>query len=140
MTTPRVLIDTGPLVALYSRRDKYHHICVEQLHQLSAPLFTCWPVITEAAWLLKEHPPAVHSLLKGFEAGLLRLLLMEENATPWLANFMNQYHTLGAQLADACLVYLAEQEKIETIFTLDRRGFLVYRLSGDRTFQLLPAL
>jgi len=36
------------------------------------------------------------------------------------------------------LVYLAEHEKIETIFTLDRRDFSVYRLGDKRSLNLLP--
>jgi hypothetical protein len=37
------------------------------------------------------------------------------------------------------LVYLAEREKIDTVFTLDTRGFSVYRLSGNRALRLLPS-
>jgi len=36
----RVLLDTGPLVAILSERDEHHDACVEQLRQLTAPTFT----------------------------------------------------------------------------------------------------
>jgi predicted nucleic acid-binding protein len=74
VTSLRVLVDTGPLVALCSRRDEHHTICVEQLRNLSPPLLTCWPVVTEAAWLLKENQLAVQKLLAGFETEFLQLL------------------------------------------------------------------
>ena len=45
---------------------------------------------------------------------------------------------LNAQLADAALVYLAEREGLDTVFTLDRRDFSVYRFSRNRSFHLLP--
>lgn len=140
MTTHPVLIDTGPLVALFSRRDEYHEACVEQLRSLSPPLLTCWPVVTEAAWLLKENPLAVQKLLELFGSGFLKLLSVEKDAFPWILQFMQQYRELGAQLADACLMYLAERETINTIFTLDRRDFMVYRLSGKRIMQLIPEI
>lgn len=134
----RVLLDTGPLVAILSRRDDYHAVCVEQLRQLSPPLLTCWPVLTEAAWLLRKEPLAIQRLFQGFETGLLKLLALDEAAAPWIAAFLHRYRELGAQLADACLVYLAEHEKIEAVFTLDRRDFSVYRLNDKRSLNILP--
>ena len=136
--TGRVLVDTGPLVALFFRRDAHHQACVEQLRLLSPPLLTCWPVITEAAWLLRRHPPAVRQLLGAFPAGLLRLLTLEEEAAAWIAGFLRRYQSLGAQLADAALVYLAEREDTDQVFTLDRRDFSVYRFGRNRRLRLLP--
>ena len=134
----RILLDTGPLVAILSQRDDHHSVCVEQLRQLSPPLLTCWPVLTEAAWLLRKEPLAIQRLFQGFETGLLKLLVLDETAAPWIATFLDRYRDIGAQLADACLVYLAEWEKIETVFTLDRRDFSVYRLGDKRPLNLLP--
>lgn len=134
----RVLLDTGPLVAILSRRDDYHAVCVEQLRELSPPLLTCWPVLTEAAWLLRKEPLAIQRLFQGFETGLLKLMALDETAAPWIATFLYRYRQLGAQLADACLVYLAEHESIETVFTLDRRDFSVYRLRDKRSLTILP--
>jgi uncharacterized protein len=51
---------------------------------------------------------------------------------------MEQYESLRPQFADAMLVYLAHRENIETIFTLDRRDFSVYRTRRKRPFQLIP--
>ena len=134
----RVLLDTGPLVVIISERDQHHGICVEQLRKFTPPLLTCWPVITEAAWLLRNNPPAVQRMLAGFDVGLLELLPVDEEAAPWLSNFVTQYFNLGVQLADACLVYLAERERIDTVFTLDRRDFTVYRFRKNKSFTLIP--
>jgi len=136
--TPRVLVDTGPLVAILSRRDHYHRVCVEQLRELTPPLLTCWPVITEAVWLLRQQPQAVDRLLGGFESGLLKLLPVGEEAVGWIRAFVRRYRKLEPQLADAALAHLAEREGIETVFTLDRRDFLVYRVAGGRALNLIP--
>jgi hypothetical protein len=49
-----------------------------------------------------------------------------------------RYRKMGAQIADGALVYLAEREGIDTVFTLDRRDFLVYRLGNGRSLRILP--
>ena len=134
----RVLLDTGPLVAILSERDEHHDACVEQLRQLTPPLLTCWPVITEAAWLLRLDVTAVQRMLAGFDVGLLELLPLGEEAAPWVSDFVTRYSNLGVQLADACLVYLAEREGIQTVFTLDRRDFTVYRFGKNKSFTLIP--
>jgi predicted nucleic acid-binding protein len=138
--TDRVLVDTGPLISIVSIRDQHHQVCVEQLKEFRAPLLTCWPVLTEAAWILRNQPKALQRLLADSLGGLFKVLVLEETALPWAANFLRRYQKLGAQLADACLVYLAERDRIDTIFTLDRRDFSVYRYRGNRSFKLLPSI
>lgn len=51
---------------------------------------------------------------------------------------MNRYKSLSPQLADLSLVHLAQREGLETVFTLDRRDFSVYRRKGRAGFHLLP--
>ncbi len=139
MISGRVLVDTGPLVAIFLSRDAHHARCVGQLQKLSPPLFTCWPVITEVAWLLRRFPLAVEGFLGSFEAGLLRPLELDDHAFPWIRSFLARYRRLEPQVADASLVYLAEREEIDTVFTLDVRDFSIYRLRGNRALRLLPS-
>jgi predicted nucleic acid-binding protein len=133
----RILVDTGPLVAILSRTDEYHGICVNALRSLPSPLLTCWPVITEAAWLLRGSPLAVQQLLGSIGGGFLELLPLEGTEAKAIAAFMMRYETIVPQLADAALVYLANREHLDTIFTLDRRDFSVYRI-GKRAFHIIP--
>ncbi len=119
----RVLADTGPIVAILSRRDQYHRTCVEALRDLPGPLFTCWPVITEAAWLLRRDSTAVQQLLHSLDAGFLELLpLTTADAKP-IAAILKKYRDIRIQLADATLVHLAARDALDTIFTLDQRDF-----------------
>jgi hypothetical protein len=55
-----------------------------------------------------------------------------------IAQILNRYSGLQPQLADASLVYLAERENINTIFTLDRRDFSAYRAARKRAFRIIP--
>jgi len=134
----RVLVDTGPLVAIISRADQYHKNCVETLHDLPGPLFSCWPVITEAAWLLRGHAGAVQQLLESISAGFLELLAIQSTEAAAIGKVMEKYKTIRPQLADAALVHLAERDGFDTIFTLDRRDFSVYRAGRRRAFRIIP--
>lgn len=138
MTEP-VLIDTGPLYAILDRRDEHHRACVETLRSLEGPLLSCWPVITEAAWLLRGKPNELERLLRLVAAGKLKLLELGPDSAEWIAAFLSRYRDLPAQLADAALMHLAERERISTIFTLDRRDFSVYRTTGGTSLTLIPA-
>ena len=134
----RVLVDTGPLVAIMSHADQHHKTCVEMLHDLPGPLFSCWPVITEAAWLLRGHSGAVRQLLDSISAGFLELLPVESAEAAEIGKLMEKYRSIRPQLADAALVYLAERDGFDVVFTLDRRDFSVYQAGRKRAFRIIP--
>jgi len=132
------LADTGPLVAILSQNDQYHELCVKTLEDLPGPLLTCWPVITEAAWLLREYPLAIEKLLRSITDGFLEILPVRGTEAKGITDVMKRYASLGPQFADAMLVYLANRENISTIFTLDRRDFSVYRTGRKRALRIVP--
>jgi len=134
----RVLVDTGPIVAILSESDEHHEACVEQLHRIRGPLLTCWPVITEAAWILRAYPRAIRKLLASFHGRPFELVPLGETDLPGIAAVLAKYEGLGIQLADASLVHLANREGIEVMFTLDRRGFGVLRLARGKKLSLIP--
>jgi uncharacterized protein len=134
----RVLVDTGPLVAIMSRTDQHHKVCVEALQDLPGPLFSCWPVITEAAWLLRRHRGAVPRLLGSISEGFLELLPIQSAEAAEIGKLMEKYRNIRPQLADAALVYLAERDGFDVIFTLDQRDFSVYQAGRKRAFRIIP--
>ncbi len=138
MKRGEVLIDAGPLVAIVSRKDAQHQRCVDALAHLPTPLLTCWPVLAEAFWLVRRNPNAMEGLFRGLAAQLWALAPVGPEALPWLESFLKRYRKVGAQLADACLVYLAERDGIDTVFTLDHRNFTIYRYSRNRRLKLIP--
>ena len=135
----RVLVDTGPLVAIFNSGDHRHEACVEALRSLPSPLLSCWPVITEALWLLRRDRTAVQRLLRSVGTSFLHLLPVSDPEAGAIADLMERYEDMTPQLADASLVYLAQRENIETIFTLDHRDFSVYRTGRKRPFEIVPA-
>ena len=133
--TDRVLIDTGPIVAILSPADSYHSICVAQLQRLTPPLFTCWPVLTEVAWMLRDDRVG-ERLQRAFTNGFLGLSLGEEDI-PSIARHLSRHQSARLQIADAALMHLARREHCSTIFTLDRKHFRMM-LGKSKKLRLIP--
>lgn len=138
MLTEKLLIDTGPIVAIMLQSDEHHEKCVEQLRSIRGPLLTCWPVVTEAAWLLRAYPEATRRFLSSFGGRPFELLPLDETDLPAIAVILAKYASLGIQLADASLAHLANRERIDSIFTLDRRDFGTIRLAHGKRMRLIP--
>jgi uncharacterized protein len=122
------LLDTGPLVALFDRSDKYHRWAVAQWARAPVPLLTCEAVLAEATYLLREHAGlAGDKVLALFERKVIAApFRLEEHADP-LAHLLEKYRDQGMQLADACLVRMSELKRDCQVFTLDKQDFRIYR-------------
>jgi predicted nucleic acid-binding protein len=125
-------------VAIVNQCDSQHEPCVQALQQIEAPLLTCWPVLTEAAWLLRNNRNNVRRLLNSVNGRFITLLDVRQDELSKIASRHQQYDDLAPQLADLTLVYLADREELHTVFTLDRRDFTIYQRSNGKSFQLLP--
>jgi predicted nucleic acid-binding protein len=62
---PVVLVDASALVALLDRRDAHHEACVEALEEITDPLVTVLPALTQAAHLLTDSPRGVDAIRHG---------------------------------------------------------------------------
>jgi uncharacterized protein len=138
VTDRRILLDTGPLVALLSDADTHHRRCADTFASLAPPLLTCWPVLTEAAWILRKQPRPIDRIADAHAARMFQILALEDGCLAEIAAIMRRYEGSGIQLADAALAHLAERENIRTVFTLDRRDFSIIRLKRNRTLGLIP--
>ena len=59
----RIVVDTGPLVALLNRRDRHHAWIREVLDTLQPPISTCEAVVSEACFLLRRFARGPDALL-----------------------------------------------------------------------------
>jgi predicted nucleic acid-binding protein len=130
------LLDTGPLVALLNRRDRFHPWAVAQLGEIEPPLLTCEPVLTEACFLLRHDPAGPGAVLDFVHDGLLRVGLSLETEIVALRRLVRRYSDLRMSLADACLIRLAELHAGSVLLTLDSH-FRIYRMHGR---QVVPTL
>jgi len=127
-----IVADTGPLVALFARRDRDHARVGRFLRDNPCMLVTTWLVATEAWHLLA---PAARigfaRWLVGGGAAVFDLVRAEGEA---MLALLEQYRDRPMDIADASLVVLAARLGIAEILTVDRADFDVYRLPGGRRF------
>lgn len=129
--TSRILLDTGPLVALLNRHDRYHRWAVGQWEDIQSPLLTCEPVLTEACFLLRHVAGASRTVMEFVVRGALNVAYQVEPDAAALGRLLGRYADVPMSLADACLVRMAEQLSGARVFTIDR-DFRVYRAHGRR--------
>jgi len=139
MLDEAVLVDTGAILAIYNAKDAYHEACKTQSEELLVgKSFTCWPVITEAAYMLRNHTAARAHLLGRVHSQEFALLPLSGVDVPEINQIFAKYHDQQIDLADACLLHLADREDINAVFTLDRRHFSVFRRANGKALRLLP--
>jgi predicted nucleic acid-binding protein len=124
-----VIIDTGPLVALVNQRERHHAWAHEQFKFIRPPALTCELVIAEAAYLLRDFPKGVDSLLQLVERGHLTIPFHLADELAAVGRLMKKYASVPMSLADACLVRMAELHTTSAVLTLDS-DFHTYRKSG----------
>lgn len=133
-----ILVDTGPLVALLHADDQNHDRCVKTLKSLEEQMVTVWPVVTEAMYLLNFSWEAQAALWEMIVTEALVILPLDREDAPRMKDLMRKYRDLPMDMADAALVRIAERERFRRIFSLDRRGFTVYRPEKLGRFSIIP--
>lgn len=131
----RILIDSGPLIALFDSSDKYHEKTVNFLKKNRYPLVTTLASITETLHLLDFNRNAQIDFLEWVYRGAIEVHNIENSDFKRLRELTEKYRDLPMDFADSCLVYLAEKLNLNTIATIDR-DFTIYRIQGRRQFKM----
>jgi predicted nucleic acid-binding protein len=135
-----ILLDTGPIVALFDPADDSHARCVETLKAIVEPLGTTTPVLTEAFHLLTPGSRGAANLIHFIADGGLAVWFLDPDTLDRAFELMAQYADHPMDLADASLVAMAEAENLRKVFTIDRNDFAAYRIKRGhrlRTFELV---
>ena len=130
-----ILADTGPLVALLIKRDPHHRATAHWIANNVQRLLSTWPVVTEACHFLGLDGKL--ALFQMIERGALVIADIASGDVKAFASVMVTYGDREVDLADASLVLLAERTGTTDIITTDRTDFSVYRLSRNRTFNIV---
>jgi uncharacterized protein len=133
-----VLLDTGVVVALLDRSERLHEACAKALQEIEAPLITCEAVITESCYLLRNLAGASEAVVENIAAGIFQVPLQLSREAAGVKQILRKYRDRKIDLADACLIRLADEFGTADILTLDG-DFAIYRWGRNKAFRMLPS-
>lgn len=135
----RILLDTGPLAALFNSADHAHLRARKWFQSCTSGLITTEAVVTELSYLLEDNTALQSVALVWVEQakwhGRLEIPPVNDHAA--LAVLLERYSDLPCDYADATLIALANALDVREIATLDERDFSIYRLNRNRSFKLV---
>lgn len=130
-----LLLDTGFIVALYDRGDRYHTAATRWLASFQGKFISVLPVLTEAAFFMDARGRA--ALIDQVAKGWITLQAPEAEGYRRVSAILRKYADIDPDFADACLVWLAETTGIHAILTVDVKDFSAYRIGGRGKFDLV---
>ncbi len=122
----QILLDTGPLVALIDRRDRYHSWVTTELATIQPPLLSCEAVLSEAWFLLQRVSNGRETLVGLLKSQQILVTFHFNEEVESITNLLTQYLSVPISLADASRVRMAELYRGSEVLTLDS-DFLIYR-------------
>ena len=131
-----VLLDTGVIVGLLDRSEKRHQACADAVQELEAPLITCEAVIAESCFLLRNLAGAPEAVIENVSAGIFQIAFQLSRETAGVKQVLRKYRDRKIDLADACLIRLADEFGTGDILTLDG-DFEIYRWGKNKAFRML---
>ena len=129
-----ILVDTGPLVALFDPADGSHERCVNVLQSIEEPLGTTIPVLTEAFHILSPSSIGTQRMMDFISEGGLIVWYLNAEVLTRAFELMLQYADRPMDFADASLVVTAENERLRKVFTIDRNDFAAYRVKRGHRY------
>lgn len=121
-TSPIIILDAGPLVALADATDKHNAWTAALIAGTARPFVVTSAAIAEATHILNNGPRALEFLEK-----LVAQMHVEDPAPVAVLAEMRRWD-LRMDHADACAVLLARRHKGAVVLTTDHRDFSVYRV------------
>ena len=134
----RVIMDTGPWVALVDRSETRHNECVDWLKQFRGEIYSSEAVLTEVLYLLNFSFPAQSAALDFVLNRAVILVPSSVESLSAVRNLMEKYQDLPMDFADGTLVCIAQDLGIYDAVTFDKKHFGSYRLR-KRQFSLMPS-
>lgn len=123
-----IVVDTGPLVALFSPRDPKHDVCRAKLDLMREALISTVPVLTEAFHILKRSSTNSGQLRTFVAQGAVSIHYSDDAELARAFELMEIYGDRPMDFTDASIVAAAETLGTRKVFTIDRNDFETYRI------------
>jgi len=133
-----VLLDAGAWFAILDQDDRDHARCVEAFARVTGRLVSTEAVLTETMWLVERIRNGSAKCAEFVRLAIVTLIPISAGSLARAVDLMTRYRNVPMDFADATLVTLGEDLGLDQVFTLDRRGFGVFRLHGRRPFRIIP--
>lgn len=122
-----ILIDAGPLIALFDRDDKYHDKIKDYIKRNKVKFVSTIAVITEVTHMLDFNVRAQIGFLEWISQEGIIIHDINHKEIIRIIELSKKYHDVPMDIADATLVVAAEQTGIREIISIDS-DFEIYRL------------
>ena len=136
MNPDQIIIDTGPIVSLFSNRDQWHNWTERFFDTLDIPMITCQAVLTESLFLMHRNNVQSDELFSFIKKGILIIENFNRNDWDNISKKMKKYSNIPMSFADACLVRMSENTPDARLFTLDS-DFKIYRKTNNHVISLV---
>ena len=130
-----IIVDAGPVIALFRKRDRHHARVKSFLSTNRARLVSTLPVVTEACHFLNADGKT--ALLMWIQRGGLSLQPVDVEDLDEIAAIIGRYSDRDIDFADATLVWAADLMNTRDVMTIDRRDFAVFRSASGKPFNLV---
>lgn len=131
-----VLIDSGPLIALFDRGDNFHQKVLTFLETFEGELLTTWAVMTEVTHMFDFNLNVQLDFLKWVELGGMTIYDIQQRDLAEIIAMMTKYTNVPMDLADSSLMFVAHKEGIDKIITIDS-DFDIYRIGKRKVLNNL---
>ena len=122
-----VLIDAGPLIALFDRDDKYHTSIVEFIKNTNYRFISTTAVLTETMYMLDFNTVVQLNFLEWIMKEGVIIHEIKQSNIKRIIDLTRKYSDRPMDFADATLVIAAEERGIRQIISIDS-DFDIYRL------------
>ena len=121
-----VLIDTGPLIALFDRDDKYHTSILEFIKNTNYRFISTPAVLTETMYMLDFNVAVQLSFLEWIMKEGVIIHEIKQSNIKRIIDLTKKYSDRPMDFADATLVIAAEERGIRQIISIDSDIYRLY--------------